>query len=206
MRVCITCLICSLAVNILSATPIPVVTAELVNAGSPKIVQNGVYIGPYTLNINGVNYAAMCIDFEDDSTIGTSYSAYETQVSSNNFSETYHPLWGTKYKEEAYLLSLILQPNADRIDIQDAAWAITDSHFIASTAAKVYIDMAEKNYFTMTNLSDFEIISGTNQGYGRAQEFMIDPRANAPEPASVFLIGGGLLMAGLARRKRAKVA
>jgi hypothetical protein len=75
--------------GILSATPVTV-SADLVNAGTPLLASGGYYVGPYTLSINGVSYAAMCVDFTDEGVIGQHYSAYETQVG-GNLSNTYNP-------------------------------------------------------------------------------------------------------------------
>lgn len=192
------------AAGILSATPIQTVSADVVNAGTKLVDSNGYYVGPYTLNVNGTNYAALCVDFQDVATLGQTYSAYESQLN-GSLADTYHPTWSTQYKEEAYLMSLILQPGADRIDIQHAAWAITDSSYHANSAAQAFINLAVANYSTL-DLSKFDIISGTSQGCNRAQEFIIDPSANVatPEPASMLLMGGGLAIAGLLRRKSKK--
>ena len=195
------------AAGIVSATPVKTVQADLVNVGSP-LLQGNVYVGPYTLNVNGTNFAALCIDFQDHATVGTTYSAYETNLSSNSLSNTYNPTWSKQYQEEAYLMTLIVKPNADRTDIQDAAWAITDSKFKASTSAQSFINLALANYTTV-DLSTFDIISGVDPNCDdRTQEFLIDPSANVatPEPSTMLLMGGGLLVAGLAGRKMAKKA
>lgn len=209
MKYIASCFLCLAAsAGMLSATPVTTVRADVVNAGTPLLDQHHDFVGPYTLNVNGTNYSALCIDFEDNATLGQTYSAYETQLSSNNLSDTYHPTWSIQYKEEAYLLSLILQPHADRIDIQHAAWAITDSSYHANSAAESFVHLAMANYNSL-DFSKFEIISGKEASdCNRAQEFIIDPSANVttPEPASVLLMGGGLLAAGLARRKMVKKA
>lgn len=188
-----------LAAGFLCASPITT-SVKLVNAGSPALKDSqGYYVGPYTLLINGQNVAALCIDFEDRTSTGTTWNAYLSQVG-GDISKTYHPTYATQYKEEAYLFNLILQPGADRIDIQHAAWAITDSNYHANSAAQTYINLAVANYATF-DFSGYEIVSGIN-AQNHQQEFLI--RTPTPEPASFALIGVGLLAAGVWRRKKSR--
>jgi hypothetical protein len=194
------------ATGIVSATPITTVTAELLAAGptDPNLKDSqGYLVGPYTLSVNGTSYFTMCVDIDDWSYVGTSYSAYETPLSGGNLSDTYHPGDSVQYAEEAYLLTQLLKPGADRTDIQDAAWSITDSSFKIGSAAQAYVNLAKANYASL-NLSGFDLISGVNQGSGRSQEFLIysAPAAATPEPATLFLLGGGLAVAGFARRRK----
>jgi hypothetical protein len=42
--------------TVLSAAPVNV---AFLNAGSPAVSYNGEYVGPYTLNVNGITMAAM---------------------------------------------------------------------------------------------------------------------------------------------------
>ena len=118
-----------LAGMVASAAPITT-TVTLTNAGNPtNVIHDGIYIGPYTLTINGQDYAALCIDYRDESNIGSSWSAYLTPVAGGNFAHTYHGSQGSnaqvsqEYEEEAYLFSQITKPGTtdqQRIDIQEA--------------------------------------------------------------------------------------
>jgi hypothetical protein len=185
-----------------SATPITV-TADVVNGGTPVLQDSQHYdVGPYTLRVNGVNYAALCIDFLDNAVLNQSYSAYESPLN-GSLSKTYNPTFTQQYKEEAVLLSMILEPSSDRIDIQHAAWAITDPLYHADFAAQVFENVAAANYNSV-DPSQFLIISDVNQNWGRGQEFIISRAAATPEPATLVLMGSGLLFAGLFRRKKAK--
>ena len=203
-----------IAAAALSAAPITQV--KLVNAGSPSDIVNrvtidgdtkyNVYIGPYTLSMNGQNMAAMCIDFFDDSNVGSTWNAYVTQVGSSNLSNTYHPTYGQEYEEEAYLFSQITQPGADRTGLQEAAWditayGITNSSYKYLIGDNSYIDAALANY-NKINLSGYELVSDTIAG--AEQEFIVC----APEPGSLTLLGAGLLLAfgAAAWRRRNRVA
>jgi hypothetical protein len=202
-----------IAAAALSAAPITEV--KLVDAGNPSIVEHSltidgttkwdVAIGPYTLSINGQDVTALCIDFADDSKVGDTWSAYVTPVGSSNLSDTYNPADGKEYEEEAYIFSQITQPGADRTGLQEAAWdimayGITNSSYKYLIGDNSYIDAALANYDKI-NLSGYEIISDTKAGC--EQEFLVC----APEPASVMLLGAGLLMAlGAAAWQRRKSA
>lgn len=191
----------------------------LVNAGVPPVIAdsvdidgktiNGVYIGPYTLQINGNDYAAMCIDFFDESHVGDTWNTYVTQVGSSNLSNTYHPSDAQEYEEDAYLMEQILKPNSNRTGIQEAAWdimayGITNSSYKYLIGDNSYIDAALANYGSM-NFAGYEIYSDTVQGKNEEQEFLVC----TPEPGSFLMLGLGLLFASTAilwRRRSAGAA
>lgn len=189
----------------------PISSVKLVNAGDPSVTASkvtidgdtkyNVSIGPYTLQVNGQDYSAMCIDFFDTSHVNDTWNAYVTQVGGSSLSDTYHPSDGQEYEEDAYLLSQITQSGADRTGIQEAAWdimayGITNSSYKYLIGDNSYIDAALADY-NKINLSGYEIVSDTVAGH--EQEFLIDvPSTGVPEPGSFLLLGAGLLMAGSA--------
>ena len=140
----------------------------------------------------------MCVDANDESYVGQTWTAAISQVG-GDISSTYHPDEAVQYKEEAYLFNLITQPGADRIDIQHAAWSITDPAWSIDSAAQSFVTQAENHYADM-DFSGFELVSSVS-GDPRAQEFMV---SSAPEPGSLTLLGAGLMLgaAGLVRRKK----
>jgi hypothetical protein len=200
-----------------TAVASPIVTqVQLTNAGSPGVIassvtingktDNNVYIGPYTMLINGQNVPALCIDFADTSYLNTSFNADVTTVGSSDLSNTYWPSYGIEYKEEAYIFSQILKPGADRTGLQLAAWkitsyGITNTSYAQTYGDDAYVDAALANYSGF-NYSNFYIISDTQQ-HGE-QEFIISA---TPEPGSVLLLGSGLLASAamLAYKRRKAV-
>lgn len=199
----------ALAASTLTATATSI-NVKLVSPGTlidPSVTVDGttiknVYIGPYTLSLNGQDVAAMCVDFSIDTPLNASWTANSTLVGSSNLSNTYDPADAQEYEEEAYLFNQIVQPGADRTDIQIAAWdimayGITSSSYTSQISDNSYIDEAIGNYRSITN-SDFEIISDTTKG--GVQEFIVSA---APEPSSFLLMLAPALMGAEAiRRKR----
>ena len=190
---------------ILSAAPISV---SLVSGGA-----GGSQAGPYTLDVNGTNTLAMCMDDLKTSYTGAQYgwSANVTNVSGSDFSKTYLGNYGMSvegynlsskqiYTAEAYLFSELVKPGADRNDLQQAAWAIMDPATLSKanqTVQNILVDAYQHS--ASFNTAGYQIISDTKDCN---QEFMTS--SAAPEPASVALMGGSLFLAGIARFFRRK--
>lgn len=197
---------------VLSATPVNV---TLLNAGNGAIDSTGqYYVGPYTLAINGVATPGMCMDDFVENNIGDKWSANLTVANSTNLSATYLGTSGTEminghlytssqiYTQEAYLFSLIIKPGADQADIQEAAWVLMDPSnptYSSNPGVQKYLTAAADNAPSF-DASDYVIVSDVKK-FG-AQEFMID--TPAPEPVSIALLGGGLLIIGTTRLRRSK--
>jgi hypothetical protein len=194
---------------IVSASPI---TVTLLNTGNS--------VSPYTLTVSGMKVAGLSVDDKNGANLFGNWPANITSISSGVFSNTYHPTEGIEYKEDAYLLSLISQPNSDHANIQHAAWDIIDNSITnssqiaglvlagklnANDGALPYIYDALNGYGSF-NFSGYQIVSSSTDCY--REEFIVDSNCDAPEPASFALLGAGLLMAGASRawRRRMQVA
>ncbi len=185
---------------LVSAAPVTA-NVQLVNAGAPTVSDGSYYVGPYTVSVDGKSMAALCVDFFHQSSVGDSWNAYVTSLT-GSLANTYHSGDQVQYAEEAYLYSLINKAGVsatDRINIQHAAWNITDSAYQVSGDALLFVNAALQNYKNM-DLSSFQLLSSVDCNH-REQEFLVASAA-APEPGSLMLLGGGLLAAGLISRRR----
>jgi hypothetical protein len=179
------------------AVATPIANVQLLNTGRPVLRDHSDFVGPYTLRLHGSNVAALCIDLKDPSEVGAHWLASLSNLKTG-IASTYHPAALIQYEEEAYLLSAILKPRADRRSIQEAAWAVFDPAYRVSGQARLWLIAAQRNYATV-NLADFEVISGVNTTPGcRPQEFMTE----LPEPQGELLVAGLLLMLAAGRRGR----
>jgi hypothetical protein len=114
------------------------------------------------------------------------------------------------YTIEAYLFNELVQPNADRRDIQQAAWDVMDSNsyvgdYYGNDDVMNILSDAIKNYSTF-DTTGYQIVTDVNgnaDAYRGNQEFMIHTSAT-PEPATFALMGGGLFAAGALRLFRRK--
>lgn len=225
-------IICLMGVSSLWASE----TLTLTNAGA-KITDGNYYVSPYTGTLtNGANTTQIklyCDDFNNDSTIGTSWSVNVAAVNGNlsttrfdtsNPANSGHPdpnyPVGTQlYEEEAWLFT----QEADYSNntsvlkaIQEAAWHLTsDSNSQPSnfnyqawiTAAASDYNQTVAGYIT-PDYSDWYVLTQVGYagqtGSGGNQEFLAyipsSTVQETPEPATLLIAGGGLLLLGASRK------
>lgn len=148
----------------LSATPVGV---TLTNPGS--LIANGQYVGPYTLDIDGMgSVLALCLDPDVQTHANQSYEATVTPLSSMGMSA------------DAWLLEQItasgVTPSA-QIGIQDAAWSE------GTPGAQQWATLARSRSGGM-DLSGFFLVSPVTAG--AAQPFVVEATS---EPRFLFALG-----------------
>ena len=199
--------------GMINAAPITSATVTLTGAGNPAVTQKienkSAYIGPYTLSMSGISYAALCIDFLDDTPLNTIWSANITTLDNRDLGNTYHPSSSTQYLEAAYLFNQINTPglsSQDRTALQDAAWAIfTPSALNGVMTAQSNSYLADAvRYGSGMMASQFAVVSSIDHVHNRQQEFLISTAVATPEPTSLALVGAGLSAAALAMRSRTR--
>lgn len=221
------CKISLLAVAALLLAVAPTALADtsmvLTGVGSGNVL-DGAYVGPYTATVGGVaNTPVICDDYEDDSYIPESWSAYAStfpglsNVKFTGSSETQN------YEVAVYLALELLAAPANSLqagELQYALWgvfdpsAITDLTAYNSTygnAAEADLVYAENHYSSLTpaQLAEITIYTADTSdpitcGTGACastppQEFIV---VRTPEPGTILLLGIGLTGLFLLKRRQ----
>jgi hypothetical protein len=117
----------------------------------PGPSRDGIYVSPYTANINGVSTTIICDDFFDDTPVGGTW-----QATRNNFSNLGRALFASNsqgYDEAAWLtLELLKQTpgSAEQAYYSFAMWAVFDPPGVKSWLNS-YHDTAAYNAIFGTN-------------------------------------------------------
>ena len=212
---------CIAALTLLCAaatSAFPQSTLTLTGAGPNSLA--GIYIGPYTVTIDGVPTQAICDDYETETYFNTPWTANVSTLADGltgkKFANQADAL--TKYKEVAWLSLQLFNPvstcapgfacgagSNNTADIQFAIWQVFDSPTPISTLtdpdqsnAYAWLKAAEdqklNNFSSLGDLSSYSFY--TPNPLNASQEFIV----KTPEASALALLGidlsavGGLLL------------
>lgn len=185
------------------------VSVTLKDLGQPELLdRNQLPAGLYHLEFGNQILPVLCVDYTDRDRAGETWTAIVTPLS--DLSSGHPPHAQLAYRETAWLYTQDLQPGANRIGIQHAAWSLLDPGFPVDPAAFVW-ESAADFASSKVDLSQFFLVSSA-PGMPRAQKFIFESPnqsfAPAPEPNTLFPVSLGFisLSAGLGwfREKRGR--
>ncbi len=170
---------------------------------------------PYVINVNGSNLTVACDDFFDHVAAGQTWSGVASTIGDLSQTLFYNGGAGVNLYKEAFWLFSQFQPappNANEVNaaINYAMWDLFDASAPVlnqvngdpTTASNYWLNLANdqlNNGFTGFDFSRFVVYTPTSwtSDY-RPQEFI----GEVPEPATLALFGGGLLLLGFFFKRR----
>lgn len=170
--------------------------------------QNGEYVYPYFVTIdNGSPIPMMCDDFYHQSSVGDTWQANITALSSGDLGNT---RFGDllRYEQAGYLLMQINDDNqAEWGNINWAVWQIFNPAVNAgdpppgTLGASYWLNLAQTTQFSAVDFSSVMILTPLDPHIDSGvQEFLF----LAPEPGTLVMLGGSLLSLFPLRKRLAR--
>ena len=186
----------------------PVQAATVTYLGADGLSDGAHLVGPYRLSIDGIEYTALCYDFDHYVSPGQTWQAnlyLFSDLSSAYYAST--PGAAAKYEDAAWLLDqILLTPEpADRIGIQHAVWSLFSSAAPTQGSAP-WLSAAAAGRAAGNpglDLGTFRVVNSLPGANPQVQGFIVTgfPGSPVPEPATTALTCTALLAVGLARRR-----
>jgi hypothetical protein len=213
-------------VALAAASPVFAAPYTLTLTGVGDGANNGsVYYDPYVGTIKNSSgqliYSGylICDDFNDESWVGTSWGATETNAANLNGSELFkgrsYALGGTTYDTQqmynavSYLANELLEPSnvtngTNQGNLSFAIWDITDGTTASGTVAS---DIAGAFAAVTDGYTGSNVEVYTPDPLHASQEFLVVDGPSVPEPSGLALFGFGLAALGwVAARRHSRAA
>ena len=183
-------------------------TVSVTFLGANTGVNNGTdYVLPYQLSIDGITTNATCYDILDSVIANETWTANvwtaAQAATMGQFSS--QPNAAAGYDEIAFLSQQTTSSPQDQIDLQEDIWNVFGGNvFTPTTGMLKYLGLLNTEAYTNFAFGSVEFLEDTNQATGRAQAFVVSAsspglnnNASTPEPGTMALLAGGLLLVSL---------
>jgi hypothetical protein len=198
------------------------VSVDLVGvpAGAPTLVVSDptagytnatAVIDPYIAKVNGATTLVWCVDPDHEASIGDPWTANVTLPGSTGPADHTYQQNATLYEELAGLVALLAGTPGSQTtrqqEIQAAIWSLADpgdfSYKVPNGANGTAFNNAVQSFISNAAntaiTSGFEVLSDTTGNVaGAEQEFIV----LTPEPATILLLGVGMLTLAFLRRRK----
>ncbi|MFN2514574.1 MAG: PEP-CTERM sorting domain-containing protein [Pyrinomonadaceae bacterium] len=176
---------------------------KLISVGSNTF--GGVSVGPYGALLNGAPITMVCVSFDRSVDIGQTWNV---AVNALDASGVANALYGAqanallKYQRAAWLYDKMLSTPDQASGIQGAIWNLFTGSTPDNAASIRWFSAAMSADLRGFDFSRFRILTPSDRSRHGEQENM----TTIPEPATMLLLGSGLLGIAAKARKRRKQA
>jgi hypothetical protein len=192
-------------------------TVSVTFLGADTGVNNGTdFVLPYQLSVDGITADATCYDILDGVTLGQTWIANvrttPQAILEGQFSG--EPNAATGYDEIAFLSQQATNSAQNQIDLQEDIWNVFGGNpFPVTQGMQSYLDLLNTAAYANFNFNSVEFLEDADQAAGRAQAFVVSSSspglqtsAPTPEPGTMALLGGGLLLLPVAAFRSRKAS